>query len=101
MKRGFWARKLPGEGGSKKGCTKKPGEGGSKKRCAKKPGDLCLGCESVHPNFRKFGLLGLASQNIAIANLLRFQTSADCKRGRKKGAVRKLSKSVEKLFDTF
>ena len=27
--------------------------------------------------------------------------SADCKRGRKKGAARKLSKSVEKLFDTF
>ena len=26
---------------------------------------------------------------------------ADCKRGRKKGAARKLSKSVEKLFDTF
>ena len=29
------------------------------------------------------------------------QQSADCKRGRKKGAARKLSKSVEKLFDTF
>ena len=27
--------------------------------------------------------------------------SADCKRGRKKGAARKLSKNVEKLFDTF
>ena len=27
--------------------------------------------------------------------------SADCKRGRKKGAARKMSKSVEKLFDTF
>ena len=28
-------------------------------------------------------------------------SSADCKRGRKKGAARKMSKSVEKLFDTF
>ena len=29
------------------------------------------------------------------------QDSADCKRGQTKGAARKLSKSVEKLFDTF
>ena len=33
--------------------------------------------------------------------LSRRHLSTDCKRGRKKGAARKLSKSVEKLFDTF
>ena len=53
-----------------------------------------------------FRLAGKIGQNNHPAEVrsefsLRFFLSADCKRGRKKGAARKLSKSVEKLFDTF